>query len=374
MNNLFRYLPLVALFGATVNACGDDAGSESPSTMNSTSSTTSGSVPSSSMSSTGPGPTSTGSTPDDNAGGAGNDDTTDDDTATDDDTTSDDATSPDAAAPNDAECPGAEPEAGGTCDTSVDECTYGETTCTCEAPFGGGFGGFGGGETGEGTWDCEAADETETDPESSDAGAAPEECPAAEPDDGDECAVAEDDECTYGATTCTCPEAFGGGFGGFGGGGGGERSWDCSTDEAPEPAGDGGAEPTEEPGECPAEAPNDGDECDAPTDESCSYEEAECECAAAGGGGFGGGGGDLEWACEEVQGTEPSADAGEAATCPEEAPEEGGECDLPRDLECEYGPTTCDCGGAPNDRSWNCDGAGGPQEDASVPAPEDDAG
>jgi hypothetical protein len=129
--------------------------------------------------------------------------------------------------------------------------------------------------------------------------------------------------------------------------------------------------------ECPERSPRDGAGCNVVATAMCTYDTQECTCDQAQGGGFGGGfgggGGDeTVWNCDQLGGDPAGpSDAGATPSCPVAAPEEGGDCDLPRETACEYGAQSCSCGGPPNNRNWGCEGGETPpaNEDASVPGP-----
>jgi hypothetical protein len=90
---------------------------------------------------------------------------------------------------NSADCPTAEPNNGGNCNTPVTGCTYaGDVHCECW----------------NGDWDCV-------------------DCPAAEPNDGDACDNNNNagDRCSYGATSCWCSFA--------------SDNWSCNTCPSAEP-------------------------------------------------------------------------------------------------------------------------------------------
>jgi hypothetical protein len=117
------------------------------------------------------------------------------------------------------------------------------------------------------------------------------------------------DDCNYAGSVCEC-------------GGppmGPEGTWSCSV--------------------CPTTAPMNGAMCDEDMNGSpCTYSGTVCECSGGGpGGGMGGAGAD--------------GDTWECTTCPATEPMDGSACDSDMNGECDYGMTTCDCGG---DDMWDC--------------------
>jgi hypothetical protein len=138
-------------------------------------------------------------------------------------------------------------------------------------------------------------------------------CPGTAPMDGAMCNTDDNpDDCNYGTSVCEC-------------GGppmGPEGTWSCSV--------------------CPGTAPMNGSMCDEEMNSStCTFGTTECDCNGPGGGpGGGGGGADGEGATWEC------------VTCPATEPMDGSTCDSEMNDECDYGMTTCECGG---DDTWECD-------------------
>jgi hypothetical protein len=136
-------------------------------------------------------------------------------------------------------------------------------------------------------------------------------CPGSAPMDGAMCNADDSpDDCNYGTSVCEC-------------GGppmGPEGTWSCSV--------------------CPTTAPTNGAACDGDMNGSpCTFGGTVCECT--GGGGPGGGEG----------GAGADGDTWECTTCPATEPMDGSACDSDMNDECDYGMTTCDCGG---DDMWDC--------------------
>ena len=133
--------------------------------------------------------------------------------------------------------------------------------------------------------------------------------------------------CAYDGTDCTCQGGRGGG------------TWDCAS--------------------CPGSPPTNGSMCPV-VGEGCSFSGGEtCDCQFV----FGmGGGGGQQWTCQGGTTTSTSTSTGSTSTtatnptCPPGNTPPTGQC-TGDGLTCDYGSTTCVCGGGGipmYPTSWAC--------------------